>query len=196
MQAVPDSKWRIALFSLALTLTLGVGLAWVLARGAADPPRAPQVVLNENRFDRLVLAGASADARLYRLADVPAFEGLPFTIEVTAINEGEPRSAWGIWIGDARAADVLLLLVSDQGYVLSGLDSPTLQHHQFMHISAVENRLTLHAGEDSGLTFRVNDEVFRTLELSSGVPLDYGVALLGEAQLASFEFRVYEADER
>ena len=196
MQAVPDSKWRIALFSLALTLLIGTGLAWVLARGAADPPRAPRLVLNENRCDRLGLAGAAADARLYRLADAPALEGLPFTIEVTAINEGEPRSAWGVWIGDAGAGDVLLLLVSDQGYVLSALDSPTLQHHQFMHISAVENHLSLHAGEDSKLTFRVNDEEFATVELSHVFPLDYGIVLLGEAHLASFEFRVYAADER
>ena len=197
MQVVPDSKRLIALLALALTLAIGVGAAWALARGAADPPRAPVLMLNENRQDRLVPAATLNGVRLYHLADAPIIDSLPFTIELEAVNEGEPRSAWGVWItpGRLESGDGLPIMISDQGYILSPLDSTALEQAQFMHISAAHNRLTLHVDAEGNMTLRVNDEVVRALDRHVTLPLDYGVALLGNVRLQAFSARVYTTDE-
>lgn len=198
MQVVSEFRWRIALVTLALTIALGAGLAWALARGAADPVRAHRLVLNENRLERLDPAGDIGGIRLYAVADAPAIDTLPFTIEINAVNEGEPRSAWGVWIStsDNVTDEVLPMLINDQGYVLAAFDSPDLQHHQFMHITAVENRLTLHIDADGIMTLRVNDEVVRTAGQADHLPLTYGVATFRNVQLEAFGFRAYAGHER
>ncbi len=179
---VSPARWRLVLFILAVTLLGGAALALILALGAADPPRAPRLALNLRADDDLTDAGTFDGARLLAF---PLDLTPPFTIEVEASNSGAAGSAWGIWLRianpDGSPRD-LPMLVDNQGYALAALDSPVLQHHQFIHIQPGSNRLYLHVDQANAAVFRINDEIFATILLpgtveAAGVALDGSPAL-------------------
>lgn len=178
---VSPARWRLVLFALCVTLIGGAALAFILALGAADPPRAPNLALNVRSDDGMIDAGTFDGARLlaFPLALTP-----PFTIEVQAGNSGAAGSAWGIWL---RVSDSngsvrdLPMLVDQTGYVVSGLDSPTFQHVQFMHIQPGSNRLYLHVDQANTAVFRVNDEIFAAVPLPGMMVEAAGLALDGSA---------------
>ncbi|MFN8447912.1 MAG: hypothetical protein U0521_04820 [Anaerolineae bacterium] len=189
--SIPPARWRLALLVLALTVFGGAALALILALGAANPPHAADLVLNQHSDDGLTDAGTFGGATLLAF---PVELAPPFTVEMEASNSGAAGSAWGVWL---RVSDhygnlsVLPMLVDTQGYALAAVDSPALQHHPFIHIQRDSNRVYLHVDQNGTAVYRINDEIFATVALPVTTIEAAGLALYGSPVLDWRSIKIY-----
>ncbi len=191
--SVSPRQWQIGLLALALTLIGGVALAVALLLGAANPPYDANLVLNLRSADDLAPAGNLGDLRLFSLPATLTLKP-PFTLEMEASLSGRQGVAWGLWLRvsdhDGNPIDNAML-IDNQGYVLSALPAPTLQHQQFPHIQPGDNRLYLHYDASGAATLRINDEIFNALSFPVSTVDAVGLALSGDAKLTWKAIKIY-----
>ena len=155
---VPRWIWHVALVGLALmTTALGSG-ALVLTMGAADPPVAGPLILDEeSRAIWLPEAWKCVFAPGYTLAPTTAL-----TVEVTAALDGPADAAYGLWLQECAPPRRAVFALDGEGYFAlfeQPADEPP-PWRWFLHARPrpAVNRLRLDLAE-SKLTLRVNDEI-------------------------------------
>jgi hypothetical protein len=177
-------KWRRALSSLIVTLIAGAALLTALALGLADPPRAGRRIWQAKSaaaWPRYPSLGETAR----HLSPMP-LPRPPFTLEISASNQAEPTSAWGIWLESGDG--ILEMLVSGEGYLSISTDENP-HWAEFIHIHPVTNELYLHVESDKNATFRINDEIARTGILVAGT--QWGVARFGNPDVLWDAISIY-----
>ncbi len=149
-----------------------MALMIALSVGAADPPRAPQLMLD-------TIAPAPINP-------LPA---PPYTLEVSATNSGPPDSAWGFWIG-ADESDALVCLIDGQGYrsVAHGVER---DWSQFIHLKPQTNGLYLNVEASQSATFRINGEIVWRGSIASTSENRWGIAADAAPQLNGLRVRVF-----
>jgi hypothetical protein len=163
---------------------VGVLIIILLSLGLADPPHAPTLVWQTDSLDRWPLL-QHANEYDFLIAPFPLPQS-PFTLEITASNEGTSASAWGFWLHTADR--VQIFQVSNNGYVSISADE-TSHWSQFLHIRPTTNKLYLDVQDDYFATFRVNDEIAWQGTIT---PIaDWGVALNGAADINSQNIEIY-----
>lgn len=157
-------RWRISLSLSLITSLVGALLLIVLALGAANPHHAGVLFWQAN---------SDVDWQQYASGDIFAFykasvtiPSAPFTLELTATNNGNPESAWGIWLETDQG--LWLVLVNREGYSSVGdcctdglYSSPiklNLDWREFLHIRP-QTKLYLNVEADASATLRFNDEI-------------------------------------
>lgn len=167
IETVPPIMWLFTLIVLAVLIIGGGILIVLLASGMADPPRAGLLQWSIATADDWPLIQESADFRLYHAPT--ALPNLPFTLELTANNEGELDSGWGLWIGSWS------ILISREGYFsISGDEKP--HWAEFIHIrQSGDNKLYLDIQQNGTATLRINDEIAWTGDISISEDAAWGV---------------------
>ncbi len=181
---VQRSKWHLALTIFLITLVLGILLLILLALGIADPPRAGELVWQTDTTSSWALSHDTGESWRY-IAPIPLSE-VPFTLEITAINNGVPASAWGLWL---RTTDGLqTFLISNERYMSVGNDD-TPHWAQFVHIRTDTNKLYLDVLANQSATFRINDEIAWQGALMP--TSDWGIVSYGNAAIARQNIHLY-----
>ncbi|MCA9903034.1 MAG: hypothetical protein KC547_04180 [Anaerolineae bacterium] len=191
---IPRWKWRAVVAVFWLVVIGGVGLGAAIASGLFDPPYAPDLLLARADADGLPFVREQADARLYTLS-LPVTP--PFTLALTARNDGPGDTGWGLWLvlalPDGATQDVVLVITNDLE-VSSPIRAPgqaRLGLHEFPHIRAGENTVYAHLREDGELTLRINNELVETGRFPGATIAGGGVALYREAVMRWESVRVY-----
>lgn len=169
---VSRNRWRIALLALGLLCVGGAALIAALALGAADPSRAPRLILD------------TITPSVSNPLSAP-----PYTLELNATNSGPPESAWGLWVG-ADENDALVFLIDNQGYV-SVAHGVERDWSQFIHLRPQTNALTLNVEADGSATFRVNGEIAWRGSIETMPESRWGIATEKQPQLDWNNVRVF-----
>jgi hypothetical protein len=147
-------RWRLLLAGLIGLVGTGLILIILLALGLADPPRIGLLRWQASVPDNWPSKNLTQDMSL-KLAptDLPT----AFTLELSARNQGQPTSAWGIQLIGQR--DVLTILLNNQGY-LSVSAEPQPHWQEFLHLRPdTVNTLYLHVETGYKGTLRINEEI-------------------------------------
>ena len=165
-------RWRLALTVLLGVVFVGSVLLAVLSLGAANPPRGQSVYWQANSLPAdWRVTTSSIVATYYRSA--VALPVTRFTIELTATNNGNPDSAWGLWLqaGDSTWS----IAVDAQGYLILRTGSAAPTHTQFRHLRPKVNTISLDVQTDGSAVLRLNSEIAWTGELGRGQADLWGV---------------------
>jgi hypothetical protein len=181
----PRNKWRFALTTLLLTIGISTSVIVTLSLGAADPPRAPTLIV---RYDNIDTFARRARANHIQVADAGLLPPLPLTIDVSASNLASEDSGWGVWVQAASADHVFL--VDKQGYASISY-SDHFNWAEFIHIQPVTNRLYLYMDGSMQATFRINDEIAWTGALEISSESHWGIASYNNPQLMWNDIRLY-----
>jgi hypothetical protein len=158
IETIPLILWRLTLATFVFLIIGGLAFIILLSLGIADPPRAGSLQWSAKTADDWSLWQETGD---FRNSHAPtALPRLPFTLELTASNEGALDSGWGIWIGSWS------ILISREGY-LSISDDEKPHWSEFLHIRRDgDNKLYLDMRENGDTTLRINDEIAWTGNIS------------------------------
>lgn len=183
-ETVSQHKWHLALSIFLITIIAGIAVVILLALGAANPPRAGELVWQADTAHGWPLLPYSGQFDLH-IARISLPQS-PFTLEIIASNEGTPASAWGLWL---RTSDgIQSFLVSNEGYMSISNDE-NAHWAQFIHVRAATNKLYLHVQDDQAATFRINDEIAWQGTI---MPLaDWGIVLYGGPDITWQSMRLY-----
>ena len=176
METVSLKKWRLALSILALTLIAGVALPILLALGLTDLIRAPQLIWQADGASNWALVQSAGEFDLYR-APIPLPQP-PFTLELSAGNQGQPSSAWGLWL--EIDGGIQTFVVSSEGYISISNDEMA-RWAEFFHVHPTANKLYLHIEADHSAAFRINDEIAWTGRVNA--THNWGIAIFRNPQL-------------
>jgi len=153
----PDRKRLLVYLALAVVAFGGVGLLIALALGLANPPRAGSLTYEVGSPASWQPFPDAGQSRLFAAPNrlpVP-----PFTIEMTATNQGGADSGWGFW--SLSPDGMIQILMSQDGY-FSYSDDGSPHWAQFIHIQPDINTLSINVTEDRQGTVRINDEIVWT----------------------------------
>lgn len=181
---VPHSKWNLGLSIFLITLIAGVFVLILLSLGVADPPRAGELAWQTDTTDDWPLLQRTGEWQ-HHTAPLP-LPNAPFTLEITASNNGTPDSAWGLWL---RTTDGLqTFLVSSEGY-MSVSNDDNAHWAQFIHVHITTNKLYLHIQGNQSATFRINDEIAWQGVVTLWT--EWGVAMYGSADITWQNIHLY-----
>lgn len=149
---MPRWLWRAARGALMGVILIGAALAFILAAGAADPPRAGPLSFGFGPLPP-VEAAPGAVIRLPRRLALPT---PPYTLEVEARLEAgsDPLGWWGVAFDNGAQITVM----ADAYFALP----PLIPESQpFFHIRppGEANRLYVHVLPDGAATLRLNSEI-------------------------------------
>jgi hypothetical protein len=150
--------WHGALVAFALVMAVLGGGALALALGAANPPVAGPLILDEESWAIwLPEAWGRVLAPSHTLSPTSAL-----TVEVTAALDGPADAAYGLWLQECADSRRVVFALDGEGFFALfeyPADEPP-PWAWFLHAQPrpAVNRLRLHLSE-SKLTLRVNDEI-------------------------------------
>jgi hypothetical protein len=160
-ELVSPLQWRLLVAGLFLIIVLGAGLTVLLGDGLADPPRAPNLVID------LTSDVGLRPAPLPDSLSVSSLSRLPLTIEVSA-SSGDV-SGWGIWL--LSPLESAQFRKRPDGYFSTQAAGGW---REFLHIRPTGNKLYLHIDAEGNGTFRINDEIAWTGSIPS-LLLEWGI---------------------
>lgn len=159
---ISNRLWSGAIALFLVTLFVGALGSDLLARGAADPPRAPQLLRELANLDGLlqVVEGDTVRVQL-GAGERPLSLSCCFTLEAQAVFRQPDSGAWGIWMDGGDDTQVRALVRPD-GYFREPL---MRRWQQFIHLTPSRNQIVLHS-EPFRLTLRLNREVAAEMPLT------------------------------
>lgn len=183
---VPRNRWGLAFAAFLIIFVGGLALIVLLAAGVANPPYAPRLALELTDLEGLQSISSDPNLHQYVIADLTE---LPYTLEAQAINQGDSRAVWGLWV--ESLGGLLYLLVDTEGYFY--VDSGRIDNWRgFIHIKPDSNRLYLHVTDEANAVFRINDEIAWTGHLDE---LErWGIVFYSDSRLQWQFVRFYNRD--
>jgi hypothetical protein len=186
---ISTQKWRVVLALTMGILTSGVVVVILLSLGLADPPRAGngELLWQTTSASDWQLGEGWGDFQLY-YAPLP-LSAVPFTLELTANNNGSADSAWGLSIETLEGQ--WTAVISNEGYLSVTTDSQP-RWVEFLHIRPFnENKVYLHVETGGAATLRINDEIAWESHLAVSEGAGWGVVHYRQAQLTWQQIGVY-----
>jgi hypothetical protein len=186
-------KWRLALAMVVMVMLGGTAVGGLVALGVADPPRAGTLMWQSSSFDEWCYAPPHSEGSPFDEYIPPiAIPKPPFTIEVIALNNAHPKSAWGIRL-NVYGGFWYILVSGDRYFAQVGLEwqeFPPIRRN-------AENKIYVHVDADNRLTVRINDEIVVeniTIDNFHPASISWGVVMYDRPVLALTNASLYSND--
>jgi hypothetical protein len=186
-ESIPPHKWKLAVSIFLIIIIMGLFVLIFLSLGVADPPRAGELTWQTNSINNWTPLQTNSVSQRY-VAPTP-LPHAPFTLEITASNNGAYFSGWGLWL--RTTGGIQTFLVSREGYMSISSDDNS-HWAQFIHIQTITNKIYLHIEGNQAATLRINDEIAWRGTI---VPLvEWGLSLHGSAIITWQAIELYTGE--